>query len=82
MSTSANVTYYQVSDIKGNRIREHRQNCLCKNSVRGELATYQPPEDYTIVLRWPDEDEANHYTEGMSLKDYLDGKKVVWRDDY
>jgi hypothetical protein len=80
MSTSANVTYYQVFNKSGNLVKEHSQHCLCKPKVKEELAVYQLSEDYTIILRHPDEDEADHYTLKMSLKDFLNGKKAVWED--
>lgn len=79
MSTSANTIYYQVYR-KGSFIDEHRQNRLCKSTIKQELAQYQPPEDYSVILRFPDEDEADHLSYEMSLKDYLSGVKVTWEE--
>ena len=78
MSTSANVTYYSIYK-DGNLIKEHRQNCLCKNYIDAELKNYPNPAELILVLRWPDEDEVNHFTVPMSLKDYLDNKSVEWK---
>ena len=76
--TSANVTYYQI--WAGEKfIAAHRQNCMCKTHIKEDLAKYQPADGYDLILRWPDENEADHYTNRMSLKDYMEGKKPVWR---
>lgn len=70
MSTSANVTYYQV--YKGDRlVGEHSQHALCKYVVREKLAKYQPASDYMLRLRHPDEDEVDQYTQFVSLATYL-----------
>lgn len=79
MSTSANVTYYQIYK-NGKFIEQHRQNCMCKFKVRDELAQYQPAEDYTLICLWPDEDEAPHYTVEMPLNEYMGGKKLTWKE--
>jgi len=77
MSTSANVTHYEV--YKDNKlVGQHRQNCMCKNWVKDELAQYSPASDYEVRLIWPDENEADHFTKRMLLSDYLAGKKVEW----
>ncbi|MEN6379239.1 MAG: hypothetical protein ABFD15_06645 [Methanofastidiosum sp.] len=78
MSTSANSVYYRVYR-KGIFIEEHRQNRLCKSTIKQELAQYQPPEDYSIILRCPDEDEKDYFSQEMLLKDYLNGVKVPWK---
>ena len=79
MSTSANVTYYQIYR-KGKYVDEHRQNCMCKSTIRKELGQYQPSKDYSIILRWPDENEADHFTYEMPLEDFLGGIKVTWKE--
>lgn len=79
--TSANVTYYSV--YKGDElIKEHRQNCMCKLTIRDRLERdHFPTSDFTIVARWPDENEVDHFTEPMKLTDYLAGKKLVWVEE-
>ena len=82
MTTSANVTYYTVKTKDGLESWTYRQNCLCKNTVEDELKKHVPAKDFTLELRWPDEDEVSQYTQKMSLADYLDGVKPVWIDEY
>ena len=75
--TSANVTYYEVWN--GDKfIGEERHNCMCKCKVKERLAKYQPAEKYTLRLRWPDEEEEDHYSELINLKAFMDGGKVEW----
>ena len=76
MSTSANVTYYRVYK-NGVFVKEHRQNALCKSKIHEELSQYSPVEDFTVVVRWPDEDEANHLDDKMPLSKFLRGKPKV-----
>lgn len=78
--TSANVTYYEVweGDKFDKFIGEECQNCMCKYTVRERLAKYQPAEKYTLRLRWPDEEEEEHYSESINLKAFMDGGKVEW----
>ena len=76
MATSANITYYIVKDKNGRIVGEYRQNCLCKDVKTEKLKLHVPYEDFTIILRWPDENEVDHFTEEISLKDYLNGAKV------
>jgi len=80
--TSANVTYYIVKDKDGNKIAEYSQNCLCKNTITEKLKSHTPYKDFTLELCWPDEHEAPHYTQEMSLDDYLGGVKLIWLDEY
>jgi hypothetical protein len=80
MSTSANVTYYTVKYKDGTPVGEYWQNRMCKDTVSKQLKSHIPAEDYMLSLRWPDEDEAPHYTKPMSLADYLNGIKVEWKD--
>ena len=79
MSTSANVTYYQIYK-DGKFVKEHRQNHYCKFRIKEELAQYQPSKDYTLICRWPDEDEVDRYTAGMPLNEYINGKKLKWKE--
>ena len=81
MSTSANVIYYEIYNKDGKLVKTHRQNFLCK-SRRHELLEYTPAEDYKIIVRWPDEDEVEHYSKEMSLVDYLNGVKCNWSTDF
>lgn len=81
MSTSANVTYYTVKDLAGKVVGEYRQNCMCKDHLREQLAVHTPPEAFTISSRWPDEDEADHYSDEINLKDFIDRRKhLKFRD--
>lgn len=77
MSTSANVTYYEIFK-DGNFVDSHSQNCMCKNAIKEKLSKYIPALDYKIRLRWLDENEANHYTNKIRLSDYFSGKKFEW----
>ena len=77
--TSANQTYYDIFTKDGKFVDRHSQNSMCKFTVKERLKQHQPPEDYILILCWPDENEAPHYTEKISLADYLNGKKVVWK---
>ena len=86
MSTSANVTYYGVYR-DGKLVKEHSQNCMCKPRVRDELARYMPEGclavdagRLTVVARWPDEEEEDHFSRPMPLADFLAGKKLEWDD--
>lgn len=75
--TSVNVTYYQVYKA-GKFVKEHRQHHYCTPTIRTKLAEHQPPEDFMLVLRYPDEEEVDHFSEQISLADYLNGKEPVW----
>jgi len=79
--TSANVTYYGVYK-DGKLIKEHSQHALCKPKIREHLQSYPNPEELTLILRWPDENEEDHFSKSMSLADYLNGVKVQWEEDY
>jgi hypothetical protein len=79
MSTSAHITYYTVYDKCGKQIEEHRQNWMCKITIRKELEKYTPITDFTVILRHPNEDEVNHYSEPMKLSHYLAGHMVTWK---
>ena len=74
MVTSANVTYYDIYNKHGNFVKTHSQHHYCK-SRKHELFEYKPAEEFFIVVRWPDEDEAVHESEKMLLSDYLNGKE-------
>jgi hypothetical protein len=77
MSTSANVYRYHIYK-DGVLIKTHSQNILCK-SRRDELLVYQPPKDYKVTVTWDDEDEVEHFSDRMSLADFLDGKQYELR---
>lgn len=68
--TSANVKFYEVYK-DGKLVAEHRQNCLCKMTIVATLQQYTPASEYKLRLRWPDEEEANHYSQKMRLDRYL-----------
>ena len=80
--TSANVTYYVVTDIYG-KCELHSQHCLCKNTIKDELQKYQPANKFTLQLNHPDEDECDSYSKVMNLQDYLDGKyrHTAWKEE-
>ena len=78
MSTSANVTYFGVYR-DGRMVGEHRHNALCKpKDWKMEMAAYVPAEEFTVIARWPDEDEADHFSDPMPLADFLKGSHFVW----
>ena len=72
--TSANVTYYQVYK-DGKLVKEHSQSHYCTWTIRERLKIHQPPQDYILITNTPDEDEEDHFTEQMSLADFLAGKQ-------
>jgi len=79
--TSANVTYYGVYK-DGKLIEEISQHAYCKDRVKEKLAQYTPPEDYTLIARWPDENEVDHFTREISLADYVNKTKTLrWKGD-
>lgn len=77
MSTSANVTYYQVFK-NGVFVEEHSQHALCKSKIHEKLAKYSPVEDYTVVIRWPDENEVDHLQDPIPLSKFLRGERSGW----
>ena len=81
MSTSANVIFYDVYNKRHQYLKTHRQNMLCKDHVTEELEHYQPPEEFTVVGRWPDEDEKDHFSEPKNLALFLADKKLEWKDE-
>lgn len=81
MTTSANVTYYGLY-LAGTLIREYSQHAYCKaRDWKKDLAEYVPPEHYTVIARHPDEDEVDHYSQPMSLVDFLSGTRFVWEGE-
>ena len=74
--TSANVTEYSI--WQGDKlINTHRQHHYCK-SVKPELEQYNPPEHYQIEAMWLDEEEWDHHSNRISLKEYLEGRQLDW----
>lgn len=71
--TSANVTYFDIYQ-SGEFIKRHSQHHYCKSN-RQQLLDYTPPEDYQIMVVWPDENEVDHCSPMMLLSDYLNGMK-------
>lgn len=69
--TSANVTYFDIYDKQGDLIATHCQHHYCKNTISEKLNSYVPSEDFTICVRWPDEEEAEQILFEGSLFDYL-----------
>jgi len=78
MTTSANVTYYGVYK-DGKKVGEHSQHHYCKpRNWKEEMAAYMPPAAFTVIGRWPDENEADHFSDPMPLPEFLSGKYVTW----
>jgi len=80
--TSANVTHYEVKDKEGKRVGKYSQHCMCIQTIGEKLRKHVPYENFALTLIWPDEYEAPHYTQEMSLNDYLNGVKPVWLDEH
>jgi hypothetical protein len=81
MSTSANVTYYDVFK-DGKWVKEFSQHHYCKSiNLKEKLAEFQPPEVYTIQRRYPDEDEVDHLSNPLNLKLFLEGAQFTDEDD-
>lgn len=78
MSTSANVEYYTVTDEAGKVIVELRHNVMCDNIVEAQLKDINKDGEYTIQIRWPDENEVDQFTHEMPLSKYLSGVEVEW----
>jgi len=78
--TSDNVTYYGVYK-NGILVKEHRQNLLCKFTVKEKLKTYSNPEELILILRHPDENEVDQFSQPIFLKKYLDGAKISWESN-
>lgn len=79
--TSANVTYYQVYKDK-KYIAEISQHHMCKLTYKEELKKFVPAKDYTVIARWPDEEEEDQYSNEINLEDFLNGKQIEWPNDY
>lgn len=81
--TSANVTYYTVTNIANGCVYTHSQHCMCKNIIKDELQKYQPANKFTLQLNHPDEEEGDNYSKVMNLQDYLDGKykHTAWKEE-
>lgn len=79
--TSANVTYYEVYK-DGKYIDSVSQHCYCKCTYKEELSElFKPAKDYTLIVRWPDEEENDQYSKEMNLEDFMNGKKVEWEEN-
>jgi len=79
MTTSSNITEYRLLNDDGKVVKEFRQHCLCKDTIKDRLTeSVKEFPDATLVLCWPDEHEAPHYTKPMKLSDYLNGEKLEW----
>jgi len=79
VSTSANVTYYTVfKDDK--QIAEYRQNCQCKDTKTEKLKSHVPAEDFTLIICWPDENNILHFSQEISLANYLNGIKPMMKE--
>ena len=83
MTTSANVTYYEIRDIQGRFVEDNSQHAYCKNTIKDWLEKFQPAEKFVLQMNHPDEDEGNNYSKSVNLKDYLDGKyrHTMWREE-
>ena len=79
MTTSSNITQYQLLNDEGKIVKELRQHCLCKITIKDRLTeAFKEFPNATLVLCWPDEHEAPHYTKPMKLSEYLNGQKPEW----
>ena len=74
--TSANTTEYLVFDKEGRQVGVHHQNWLCKTKWEN-LLKFNPPQEFTILDTWLDEEE--EYFEGKkeNLADFLRKRKVI-----
>ena len=71
MSTSANVTEYEITDLQGNQVGNHREHALCKSQHQELIDKFSPTENFEIRAYWYDEDEAYHEGNAINLKDWL-----------
>jgi hypothetical protein len=56
MTTSANVSEYEIYNEKGERVGYYRQHWMCYTHWE-ELLKYQPLKDHSIRETWLDEEE-------------------------
>ena len=81
--TSANVTRYFVYNKLSGLVGEHSQHAYCKNTITTKLKQHQPAEDFTMRACHPDENETEHWSRRVNLKEYLEGKfkHTFWMSD-
>jgi len=73
--TSANVTLYRV--FRGIKlILDDSQNCMCINRIDDKLYAIEKPEECTISVVWPDENEVHQTQYYGSLEKYLRRKTM------
>ena len=69
--TSANMTYYAVTNKANGQTVEESQHCLCRDRIKPWLAQFTPPENFEIEVNSPDENEADNIVYEGNLKAYL-----------
>lgn len=74
--TSANITYYTVTDSDGKIVLQCEQHHFCQSTARAKLEALPNPEKLTIVANWPDEEERDNESSPLNLAAYLAGEAM------
>ena len=69
--TSANVSEYLIRNKEGVIVETHSQHAYCKTHW-GDLLKFTPPEDFTIMRTWLDEEEEYFQDEPINLKKFIE----------
>lgn len=69
--TSANVTYYTVTDRNTHKTFKHSQNCMCKDRTKAFFAQFTDPKQFEILVSHPDEEECDQVLYEGNLAAYL-----------
>ncbi len=74
MTTSANVTYYEIYVRDGEDLKmvvSESQNCMCKDRISDFLEKWEIEyPDAFLRLRWPNEEECDEYLTFNELEGY------------
>jgi hypothetical protein len=74
--TSANTTYYTITDLAGKEVGKHSQSHYCKPRWE-ELLGFSPPEKYNIQAYGFDEEEAPWEDDPINLREFLIDRRII-----
>jgi len=69
--TSANVTYFKVSNRATGEKFKYRQHHFCKIKIWEQLLKHIPYSDFDIVVVWPNEEEEEEIFYDGGLEGFL-----------
>ena len=76
--TSANVTYYHVTEIAtGKEVGYYSSHAMCKSHLEEDLAKHVPEENFHLMVIWPDEEEEDHVSFEGNLHDFLEDRRIM-----